>query len=97
MPSELNIEQRDASGHVVSLMADEDILEGEAYALGTGPSSPDFSIQKVGGEFRFLCKGRGHGLGFSQYGGNQLAREGKNWKEILGTYFPAMEVAVYEE
>lgn len=97
MPSELNIEQRDASGHVVSLMADEDILEGEAFAQGMGLSSSDFSIQKVGGEFRFLCKGRGHGLGFSQYGGNQLAREGKNWKEILETYFPAMEVAAYEE
>ena len=97
MPSELNIEQRDASGHVVSLLADEDILEGEAFAQGMGLSSSDFSIQKVGGEFRFLCKGRGHGLGFSQYGGNQLAREGKNWKEILETYFPAMEVAAYEE
>ena len=97
MPSELNIEQRDASGHVVSLLADEDILEGEAFAQGMGLSSSDFSIQKVGGEFRFLCKGGGHGLGFSQYGGNQLAREGKNWKEILETYFPAMEVAAYEE
>ena len=78
MPSELNIEQRDASGHVVSLLADEDILEGEAFAQGMGLSSSDFSIQKVGGEFRFLCKGR-------------------NWKEILKTYFPAMEVAAYEE
>ena len=97
MPSELNIEQRDASGHVVSLLADEDFLEGEAFAQGMGLASSDFSIQKVGGESRFLCKGRGHGLGFSQYGGNQLAREGKNWKEILETYFPAMEVAAYEE
>lgn len=49
MPSELNIEQRDASGHVVSLLADEDILEGEAFAQGMGLSSSDFSIQKVGG------------------------------------------------
>ena len=73
-------------------MADEDILEGEAFAQGMGLSSSDFSIQKVGGEFRFLCKGRGHGLGFSQYGGNQLAREGKNWKEILNTYFPLMDI-----
>lgn len=97
LPSELNIEQRDDNGHVVSLMADGDILEGETFAQGMGLSSSDFTIQKVGGEFRFLCKGKGHGLGFSQYGGNELARQGKNWKEILETYFPAMEVAAYEE
>lgn len=96
MPSKLDIEQRDGSGHVVSLRADGDILEGEAFAQGMGLSSSDFSIQKVGGEFRFLCKGKGHGLGFSQYGGNELARDGKDWKEILETYFPAMEVAAYE-
>ena len=41
---------------------------------------------------RFLCKGKGHGLGFSQYGGNKLAKEGKNWKEILNTYFPLMDI-----
>ena len=63
------------------------IFGGRAFAQGMGLSSSDFSIQKVGGEFRFLCKGRGHGLGFSQYGGNQLAREGKNWKEILEHIF----------
>lgn len=97
MPSELNIKERDITGHVMSLTADGNLLEGESFARGIGLTSSDFTIQKVGREFRFLCKGKGHGLGFSQYGGNQLAKEGSLWKEILEIYFPAMETAVYED
>ena len=55
-----------------------------------GLSSSDFTIQKVGDRYRFLCKGKGHGIGFSQYGGNVLAKNGKNYAEILNYYFPAM-------
>ena len=79
------------------MTADEKILEGESFARGMGLTSSNFSIQKIGEEFRFLSKGKGHGLGFSQYGGNEMAKEGGSWKEILETYFPGMEIAVYEE
>lgn len=46
---------------------------------------------------RFLCKGKGHGLGFSQYGGNEMAKKGSSWEEILETYFPEMEVEAVME
>lgn len=97
MPSELNVKEREETGYVVSMTADEKILEGESFARGMGLTSSNFSIQKIGEEFRFLSKGKGHGLGFSQYGGNEMAKEGGSWKEILETYFPGMEIAVYEE
>ena len=32
------------------------------------------------------------GLVFLSNGGNKLAKEGKNWKEILNTYFPLMDI-----
>lgn len=92
LPEELKIAEREDSGYVVSLMADEDILEAESFVRGMGIASADFSMQKSGDQIRFLSKGKGHGLGFSQYGGNQLAKEGKSWQEILHTYFPLMEV-----
>lgn len=97
MPSQLNIEEREESGYVVSLTADGNLLEGESFAQGMGLSSSDFTIQKIGEEIRFLCRGRGHGVGFSQYGGNALAKEGSTWEEILETYFPAMEQSDYIE
>lgn len=92
LPEKLTIEQRDKSGYVQSLMADDNILEGTAFASGMGIASPDFSIQKIDDRVRFLSKGKGHGLGFSQYGGNELAKEGKTWQEILHIYFPLMEI-----
>ena len=97
MPSTLNVKEREETGYVVSMTADEKTLEGEGFARGMGLTSSNFSIQKIGGEFRFLSKGKGHGLGFSQYGGNEMAKEGDSWEKILETYFPGMEFAVYEE
>lgn len=92
LPKDLTISLRDKSGYVQSLMADENILEGTAFASGMGIASPAFSMQKLDGRIRFLSKGKGHGLGFSQYGGDVLAKEGKTWQEILHIYFPLMEI-----
>lgn len=92
LPETLKVKEREESGYVVSLMADKKILEAEAFAKGIKIPSSDFSIQKVGNLVRFLSKGKGHGIGFSQYGGNEMAKEGKSWKEILNTYFPLMEI-----
>lgn len=97
LPEELKIAEREDSGYIVSLMADENILEAESFVTGMGIASSAFSMQKSGEQIRFLSKGKGHGLGFSQYGGNELAKEGKSWQEILNTYFPLMEITEAEE
>lgn len=95
LPQELKIKERDSAGYVLSLQADDKILEGETFAWGMGLASSNFSIQKTGNKVRFLCRGKGHGLGFSQYGGNELAKDGSSWEEILEKYFPAMEIDTY--
>ena len=92
LPKELAISSRDKRGYVQSLMADDNILEGTAFASGMGIASPAFSMQKLDDRIRFLSKGKGHGLGFSQYGGDVLAKEGNTWQEILHIYFPLMEI-----
>lgn len=92
MPKKLEVEQRDSSGYVTSLLADGNKLEGEAFRQGMGLKSSNFTIQKVGETYRLLCKGRGHGLGFSQYGGNEIAKSGGTCQEILAAYFPVMEI-----
>lgn len=92
MPKEIEVKERDLAGYVISLDAEGSILEGEAFRKGMGLSSANFTIQKIGEEIRFLCKGKGHGLGFSQYGGNVLAKEGETYDTILETYFPALSL-----
>ena len=67
LPVELRIVEREDSGYVVSLMADENILEAESFVTGMGIASSDFSMQKTGEQVRFLSKGIGHGLGFDGY------------------------------
>lgn len=98
LPKRLVIKSRDSAGYVTEILADGDILEGESFRKGMGLSSANFTIQKIGKEIRFLCKGRGHGLGFSQYGGNEMAKEKKSAEEILEFYFPEMElVDIYRD
>ena len=92
LPEKLVIKERDSAGYVTELLADGKIVEGEAFRKGLGLVSANFTMQKFGDQVRFLCKGKGHGLGFSQYGGNEMAKEGKTEKEILEIYFPEMQV-----
>lgn len=98
LPERLVIKSRDSAGYATEILADGDILEGESFRKGMGLSSANFTIQKIGKEIRFLCKGRGHGFGFSQYGGNEMAKEKKSAEEILEFYFPEMElVDIYRD
>lgn len=92
MPENLKINKRDQAGYITELLADGKKIEGEAFRQGLGLASSNFTIQKIGDELRFLCKGKGHGLGFSQYGGNVLVKNGSTYKEILQIYFPDMEI-----
>ena len=92
MPKVLEIRERDGEGYVSWLLADGKPIEGEAFRTGIGLASADFKVQKIGNRYRFLCKGKGHGLGYSQYGGNCLAKAGYGWEDILQTYFPEMEI-----
>lgn len=44
-------------------------------------------FRESGKEIRFLCRGKGHGLGFSQYGGNEMAKESANAKRDITILF----------
>lgn len=43
----------------------------------------------------FHVTGYGHGVGMSQYGANELAREGKTWREILAWYYTDTTIDTY--
>lgn len=85
------IEKRDGAGYVLEVSVGQKVFQGEEFRQILELPSSNFTIQETEETIRFLCKGQGHGLGFSQYGGNVLAREGKSYKEILRYYFPDCE------
>ena len=44
------------------------------------------------GNIKIVCYGYGHGVGMSQYGANELANQGYNYKEILKHYYTGVEI-----
>ncbi len=43
----------------------------------------------------FLTQGYGHGVGMSQYGANGMAKEGKDFKEILAHYYRGISIETW--
>ena len=52
-----------------------------------GLRSASFETEVQDKKIVFFVTGYGHGVGMSQYGANELAKEGKTWKEIITHYY----------
>lgn len=87
---QVEIIERDPHDYVLMVKAGERLMSGEEFRRMLELPSSSFTIQEVNGQTRILCQGQGHGLGFSQYGGNVLAKQGKSCQEILKFYFPRL-------
>lgn len=92
LSEELYIVDRDSSGYVMEVQVGNVTLPGEEFRKMLDLSSSNFEIQFIDGSIRFLCSGVGHGFGLSQYGGNELAKQGNTYMEILEHYFPGAEI-----
>ena len=51
-----------------------------------------FTISKQNGNYILSGGGRGHGIGMSQNGANEMAKEGKSYKEILTFFYTGTKV-----
>ncbi len=54
--------------------------------------SPSFTVEYADGEFVFTVSGYGHGVGMSQNGANQMAKEGYTYDEIIAHYYSGVEI-----
>lgn len=54
--------------------------------------STNFTIENVNGKVKFSVVGYGHGVGMSQTGSNTLAKQGKNYKEIIQHFYKDIEI-----
>ena len=54
--------------------------------------SAAFTVAWDGNDFTFSVTGYGHGVGMSQYGANAMAKEGKNFEDILTWYYTGAQV-----
>lgn len=51
-----------------------------------------FTIEKQGSNYIIRGGGYGHGIGMSQNGANEMAKDGKDYKEILTTFYTGVTV-----
>ena len=75
------------SGRVETVSVGGTDIEGTELRRIFGLRSACFTVAADSESVTFRVTGYGHGVGMSQYGANQLAREGKTWQEILGWYY----------
>lgn len=50
--------------------------------------SANFETNIYDNKIKFVIKGYGHGVGMSQYGAQNMAKQGANYKQILQWYYP---------
>ena len=58
--------------------------------------STNFSLSHHGDSIHFEGKGYGHGVGLCQWGALKMAREGKDYREILSFFYPGTTIQSYE-
>jgi stage II sporulation protein D len=51
-----------------------------------------YDVRNAGEQIVFSGRGSGHGVGMCQAGAEEMAREGKNYREILSFYYPGTQL-----
>ena len=85
-----NVEYNE-NGRVSTVIIGEVLISGTQLRALFGLRSTALTIELVDENVVFATKGYGHGVGMSQYGANALAKEGKDWREILSAYYTGIE------
>ena len=80
------------SGRVETVRVGDADIEGTELRTIFSLRSACFTVAADAAGVTFRVTGYGHGVGMSQYGANQLAREGKTWQEILEWYYTGVTI-----
>lgn len=84
--------QRSASGGVKTLVLGGKTVKGTDARAAFGLRSTNFDLSCAGGNFTFAVRGWGHGVGMSQAGAIDMARQGASYQEILAWYYPGSQL-----
>lgn len=93
----VSVLERDSSDYVASMKVGGQTITGEEFRECLGLNSACYYIKEVENKIRIVTKGLGHGIGLSQYGANELAKEGKGYREILQYYYKDISIEKMDE
>lgn len=86
----------DSAGYVLCVKFGEIKLGGEEFRKIYKLPSSDFHIAYEENYVLIETKGRGSGIGFCQYGANEMAKEGKDFIELLNYFFTNIAITKTE-
>lgn len=86
-----NINRSEAGG-IISLDVGGVNIKGTELRTIFSLRSANIELTQEYGNIKMSVKGFGHGVGMSQYGADYLASQGKNYEEILKTYYTGIEI-----
>ncbi len=86
-----DIKRSEAGGILTAKIGGKDV-KGTQIRSMFSLRSTNAEITITDNEVKFDVSGYGHGVGMSQYGANYFAVEGKNYEEILKTYYQGVEI-----
>ena len=102
--SDINISSYTSTGRVKTLkilfeesprhLSEKEIKATELRKLLGWKELPSthFSLSITGEDVTFKGKGFGHGVGLCKWGALEMARHGKNYREILSHYYPGATI-----
>ena len=91
----IEISEYTDSGRVKTIKFGNINISGVETRTTFGLRSANFSVEVNEEKVKFQVKGYGHGVGLSQTGSDSLAKQGKNYKEIIKHYYKGIEIINY--
>ncbi|MEG1636934.1 MAG: SpoIID/LytB domain-containing protein [Cellulosilyticaceae bacterium] len=97
LEQQIQIIRRDESEYITQIQIGSNMMTGEELKKILGLPSSNFEIQNDEDKLMFKVKGIGHGVGLSQNGANELAKNGSNYTQILSHYFTGTQIKKYSK
>lgn len=88
----IRVKTKTGNGYVKQVQIGKYVMTGEAWAKCFHLNSTNFYLEPYDGKLRMVALGKGLGLGMSQYGANELAKDGKTYKKILKYYYTGIQI-----
>lgn len=92
LASNCEITAVDSAGYVTEIQIGNRLMSGEDFRYALELPSACFKIAFESNQVQIRVYGRGHGVGFDQYGANRQAKEGKNYEQLLQYYLTGVKV-----
>lgn len=93
--TEIKIEESTENGYVKKVSVNGTICTGEEVMKQFQLTSTNYYVEEIEGGLRFICLGKGNGLGVSQYGANRMALSGKSAEEIIHYYYKKVSIEAF--